>query len=204
MDRSRNPVNRGVLLAAGLLLLAAGISVLAPQVPAADRLPAYWSDWAADRPWVEPRIRAAWHGGRGREAAAIAVLVLAALSAAALLLFQLRRRAVRRLPLPAPGTALDSGALTAAVTGRLLALPGVRAARTTLRGTAKDPCLRIRLVLDDTASPGRVLAELAGAVVPEARTVMDPQPLRAEVHFTAGRRRRRRVGGGAGSARAVR
>lgn len=204
MDRARSTVNRCVLLGAGLLLLAAGTAVLAPQVAGADRLPPYWSDWAGSRPWIEPRARAAWHGDRGREAAAIAVLVLAGLSAAALLLLQLRRRTVRRLPLPAPGTALDSGALTAAVTGRLLALPGVRAVRTTLRGTPREPCLGIRLALDDTASPDRVLAELAGAVVPEARTVLAPQSLRAEVHFTAGSRRRRRVGRGAGPARAVR
>ncbi|MCY0943100.1 hypothetical protein [Streptomyces antarcticus] len=114
------------------------------------------------------------------------------------------RRTVRRLPLPAPGTALDSGALTAAVTGRLRALPGVRAARTTLHGTKAHPCLRIRVVLDDTASPDRLLAVLSGTVLPEARTVMAPQPLAAEVRFTAGGRRSIRAGGSSPPARAVR
>ncbi|MER5757953.1 hypothetical protein [Streptomyces sp. NPDC002082] len=194
MDRTRNTVNRLALLAGGCLLLAVGTAALAAPTAARRRTPRWWTDFSSRGRWLEPQ---AWATGRahpGWSAGVTAALVLAALTAAALLLLQLRRRTLRQLPLDGPATSLEGRAVTGAVTARLLAMPGVHSGRTTLHGTPVSPRLHTRLVVDDTASPRRVLTTLTASTVPEAREFLNARGLTAEVRITVRRTRGRRIG----------
>ncbi|MFJ7269062.1 hypothetical protein ACIQV3_20885 [Streptomyces sp. NPDC099050] len=174
MDRTRNTVNRLILLTGGSVLLAAGALVLTRTM---DDVPRWWAAFSGD----------SWQ-------AILVTALLATSVSAAVLVLQLRRRTIRRLPLSSPGTALDTRALTAAVASRLQALAGVSAVQAGLRGTRANPCLRIRLVLEDTASPHRILAALATEATPEARGFLAPHPLKVEARITVRTRRRRRIG----------
>lgn len=193
MDRTRNAVNRILLLSVGSVLLAAGTAVLAGATVGKNRLPHWWAASTAHSPWIDPQTWAAAHTQKGWSAGLTALLLLVSLSAAALILIQLRRRALGRLPLTSAGTALDARALTDAVTSRLQALPGVTSVRTTLHGTPGNPHLRTRLVLDDTASPRQLLTAMTGAIMPEARSFLTPRTLAAEARFTVRRHHQRRV-----------
>ncbi|MGW1776325.1 hypothetical protein [Streptomyces sp. NPDC002104] len=175
MDRTRNAVNRFVLLAGGCTLLGAATAVLTATTGVGAALP----PWAArvrggSLRWIEPATRTT------------AVLVLSALAAAGLLLLllQLRRRTLGRLPLETRHSTVDGRAVTAAVSGRLLALPGVTTARTTLHGPVAKARLRTRIVVDDTASPERILRALATATLPEVHSVLTPRSLPVRARFT--------------------
>ncbi|MFD7033523.1 hypothetical protein ACFWAR_36410 [Streptomyces sp. NPDC059917] len=191
MDRTRNLVNRLILLTGGAVLLAAGTAVLTHHAPGASELPRWWAAFGDRGHWIAART--GWGSRSGWDPAAAGAVLLLASSSAAVLLLQLRRRIVRRLPLSAPGTTLETGALTTAVTARLRPLPGVVAVRGSLRGTPAHPCLGTRLVLDDTASPRQVLTALTTDVMPEARRFLTPHPLTAEARITVRARPRRRA-----------
>ncbi|MFI5866737.1 hypothetical protein [Streptomyces sp. NPDC051546] len=185
MDRTRSLVNRLVLFTPGALLLAIAVPLLTRNTPAEDRLPGRWKAFAGSDRWVPAHVGETWSGGHPLAGAAgIAVLILLAGAAGGLLLLQGRRGALRRLPLPSPGTVLETRALTAAVSSRLRSLPGVRSVRTVLRGTADGAHLRIRVVLEDSAPPRELLTVLSTAALPEARAFLAPCPLAAEVRFT--------------------
>lgn len=177
MDRTRNAVNRLVLLTGGTLLLTLGAAVVARDGIGTGWLPPSWTAFGGRSRWIGPGLWADW-----RTVQCLCVLVVP-LSGGVLYL-QLRRRAVRRLLLSAPGTALSTRALTAAVAARLEALPRVSSVLATLHRAPRGLSLRTRLVLDDTASPRRLLEALTAAALPEARTFLTPQLLEAEVRFT--------------------
>ncbi|MCJ0872661.1 hypothetical protein [Streptomyces sp. AP-93] len=183
MDRTRRIVNRLVLLATGALLLTTALPLLVRNTVIGDRLPTWWTALSGRGRWVAPQAWEAWTGRPAAGAAVTAVVILLALTAGGLLLLQGPRGTVRRLPLASPGTVLEARAFTAAVSSRLRALPGVHSVRTGLRGTADRARLRIRVVLDDTASPREILTVLSTDVLPESRVFLAPHPLAAEVRF---------------------
>ncbi|MFE4633566.1 hypothetical protein ACFRJ1_09315 [Streptomyces sp. NPDC056773] len=192
MDRMRNTVNRLALLAGGCLFLAVGTAVLTAHTAARLRAPHWWTDFSSRARWLEPQAWAAGRAHPGWSTGVTAALVLTALTAAALILLQLRRRTLRRLPLGSPATSVEGRAVTGAVTARLLAMPGVHSGRSTLHGTPGSPHLRTRPVVDDTASPRQLLAALTASTVPEARGFLTARDLTAEVRFTVRGPRRRR------------
>lgn len=192
MDRMRNTVNRLALLGSGCLLLALGTAVITAHTAVRHRTPRWWTDFSRGH-WLEPHTWATGRAHPGWSAGVTAALFLAALTAAALLLLQLRRRTLARLPLDSPATSMEGRAVTSAVTARLLAMPGVSSGRTTLHGTPGTPRLRTRPVVDDTASPRQLLASLTASTVPEAREFLSSRDLTAEVRFTVRRPRQRRV-----------
>ncbi|MCX4782856.1 hypothetical protein [Streptomyces sp. NBC_01264] len=182
MDHTRNVVNRIVLLAGGCVLLGAATAVVTAGAYAGT-LPRGWKGLAAGVHRVTPWTGAGW-SGRPTWTAAAAVVLLVALTAMGMLFLQLCRRILRQLPLNSPNCTLDGRAVTSAMTARLRALPGVISARTSLYGSPGKAGLRTRLVVDDTASPGQLLAALNAAVLPEARSVLAPRRLAAHVRVT--------------------
>ncbi|MEV7723483.1 hypothetical protein AB0P15_01965 [Streptomyces sp. NPDC087917] len=177
MNHTRTFLNRLVLLCAAVVLLAAAQALLGVG------------------PAWQPAARTWWWGlpGRARTASVAALLAAGAVSALALLALQWRHRILARLPLRASGTLLRGGAVASAVARRLEGVPGVTSARVRLHGTADRPRLRVRLVVEDTADPRRVIAGATGRPLREVRLFLAPRLLEAEVRVTVRRPRSHRV-----------
>lgn len=189
MDRTRSTVNRIVLLGGGCVLLGvAATAALASHSAATGFVPHRWAShgghWPDFGTWAAGSGRSVW------ERAATVIALLAAFAAAGLLFLQLRRRILKRLRLNSPNHTVEGRAVTTAVAARLLALPGVTSARTSLHGPPGKTFLRTRLVVDDTASPAQLLTALATATLPEVRGFLAPHAVAAQVRITVRGHRR--------------
>ncbi|MCX5408124.1 alkaline shock response membrane anchor protein AmaP [Streptomyces sp. NBC_00335] len=175
-------VNRVLLALLGLVLLAAGASVLTASGPFQGRreplLAPHGRGWPA--PW--------W-------------VVLAALGACVLLalwwlLSQLRRARLAEVLVDTGDGAfavLRGRALEEAVEADVReAVEGVARCRVTLRGRRGAPALRVALELEPHAVPADVLAALAGPVLGRARAsaALPALPTEARLHVTPRRARR--------------
>ncbi|MFF3215884.1 hypothetical protein ACFYYB_35390 [Streptomyces sp. NPDC002886] len=181
MHRTRNIVNRIVLLGGGCLLLGAAAAMIASDTGA---LPNGWAGVGADVHWINPDSGTRGSSHSIREAAWAPLVLLTALTALGLLSLQLRRRILKRLPLNSPNCTVEGRAVTTAVAGRLLALPGVTSARISLHGPPGRASLRTRLVVDDTASPGQLLTSLSTTVLPEVRSFLAPHTVAVRARIT--------------------
>ncbi|MCX4777526.1 alkaline shock response membrane anchor protein AmaP [Streptomyces sp. NBC_01264] len=175
-------VNRVLLGLLGLVLLAAGASVLAATGPFEGRheplLAPHGPGWPA--PW--------W-------------VVLAALGVCVLLALWWLLSQLRRARLAAVLVDTGDGAF-AVLRGRALeeaveadvqeAVEGVARCRVTLRGRRGAPALRVALELEPHAVPADVLAALAGPVLGRARgsAALPALPAEARLHVTPRRARR--------------
>ncbi|MCX5379092.1 alkaline shock response membrane anchor protein AmaP [Streptomyces sp. NBC_00091] len=152
-------VNRALLALAGLVLLAAGISVLT-------------ASWPFGGPNA-PLLRRRWHLEGGWWWVVFAALALCVLLALWWLTAQLRRSRLAALAVDTGdgGFAVLRGrALESAVAAEVSALDGVARCRVALRGRRGAPTLRVALELEPHAVPADALAALAGPVLTHART----------------------------------
>ncbi|MFJ7266135.1 alkaline shock response membrane anchor protein AmaP [Streptomyces sp. NPDC099050] len=180
-------VNRVLLALLGLVLLAAGASVLTASGPFEGRheplLAPHGPGWPAPW-WVAP-----WW------------VVLAALGVCVVLALWWLLSQLRRARLAA--VLVDSGdGAFAVLRGRALeeaveadvqeAVEGVARCRVTLRGRRGAPALRVALELEPHAVPADVLAALAGPVLGRARAsaALAALPAEARLHVTPRRARR--------------
>lgn len=191
MNRTRNIVNRIVLLGGGCLLLGVATAV-ATSHAAAGTQPRRWAGSSPSVHWIGAETGTSESNQFIWEMTAAAIVLLAALTAVGLLHLQLRRRILKRLTLNSPNCTVEGRAVTTALTSRLLALPGVTSARTSLHGPPGKACLRTRLVVDDTASPGQLLTALATAALPEVRSFLAPHTVAAHARVTVRGHRRLR------------
>ncbi|MCX5300571.1 hypothetical protein OG898_29600 [Streptomyces sp. NBC_00193] len=194
MDRTRNTVNRLALLAGGCLLLAVGTAALAAHTAARRRTPRWWTDFSSRGRWLEPQ---AWATGRAHPAGAQASpppwswplsprRPCSSSSCAAA-----PSGSCPWTARPLPWKAAPSRVRSPPVSSRCR---GVHSGRTTLHGTPVSPRLHTRLVVDDTASPRRLLTTLTASTVPEAREFLNARGLTAEVRITVRRTRGRKIG----------
>ncbi|MBT2476958.1 alkaline shock response membrane anchor protein AmaP [Streptomyces sp. ISL-94] len=156
-------VNRILLALAGLVLLAAGVSVLTASWPLGGRHEPLLSEAARRR---------YWHAEGWWWWALLAGLGLCVLLGVWWLLSQLRRSRL-------PSVVVDTGdgafavlrgrALEEAVAAEAGALDGVARCRVALRGRRGSPALRVALELEPQAVPADTLAALAGPVLTHAR-----------------------------------
>ncbi|OEJ31419.1 alkaline shock response membrane anchor protein AmaP [Streptomyces subrutilus] len=157
-------VNRILLALTGLVLLAAGASVLAASWPLGGRHAPLLTEEARRGYW---RAEGWWWW------AVIAGLGLGVLLSLWWLLSQLRRSRLQAVEVDAGDGAfalLRGRALEEAVAAEAGALEGVARCRVALRGRRGSPALRIGLELEPHAVPVDVLAALAGPVLTHART----------------------------------
>uniref|UniRef100_A0AAU2JN06 Alkaline shock response membrane anchor protein AmaP n=1 Tax=Streptomyces sp. NBC_00049 TaxID=2903617 RepID=A0AAU2JN06_9ACTN len=157
------PVNRILLALAGLILLAAGVSVLA----------ASWPFGGRHAPLLTAQARSRyWHADGWWWWALLAALGLVVLLALWWLLSQLRRSRLQAVEVDTGDGAfalLRGRALEEAVAAEAGALEGVASCRVALRGKRGSPRLRIALELEPHGVPADVLAALAGPVLDQAR-----------------------------------
>ncbi|MGW6537900.1 hypothetical protein ACWGBV_14125 [Streptomyces sp. NPDC055051] len=127
----------------------------------------------------------------GHGYAALVVGLLGAAAGLGLLVAQLPRRAPRRLPLAAPGYALDRRAVHRAVRAGCSGFPGVVRARPRLtrRGRSLDLSLTLRITCG--ADPGAVLAHVSTVVLPPVEALLAPRRTRFRIRLKVGRPRPR-------------
>ncbi|MDD9382003.1 alkaline shock response membrane anchor protein AmaP [Streptomyces sp. ZAF1911] len=175
-------VNRVLLGLLGLLLLAAGVSVLTASGPFEGR----------DEPLLAPHgpgLPAPWW-------AVLAALGVCVVLALWWLLSQLRRPRLAAVLVDTGDGAfavLRGRALEEAVEADVQeAVEGVARCRVTLCGRRGAPALRVALELEPHAVPADALAALAGPVLGRARTsaALPALPAEARLHVTPRRARR--------------
>ncbi|MFD6875055.1 MULTISPECIES: alkaline shock response membrane anchor protein AmaP [unclassified Streptomyces] len=180
-------VNRTLLASIGLVLLAAGVTLLTASRPFAGRY----------APLLTARSRHRyWHADDWRWWAVVAVLGLCVLLALWWLLAQLRRPRLAALEVGTGdgGFALLRGrALESAVAAEAEALDGVARCRVALRGRRDAPGLRIALELEPHAVPADALAALRGPVLTHARASAGLPELPAEARLRVSSHHAQRV-----------
>lgn len=180
-------VNRILLAVTGLVLLAAGASVLAASWPFGGRHAPLLTEEARRR---------YWHAEGWWRWAVIAGLGLCVLLLLWWLLSQLRRSRLQAVDVDTGDGAsalLRGRALEEAVAAEAGALDGVARCRVALRGRRGSPALRIALELEPHAVPADVLAALAGPVLTHARTSAGLAALPAEARLKVTSHRAQRV-----------
>ncbi|MFD7625352.1 alkaline shock response membrane anchor protein AmaP [Streptomyces sp. NPDC059851] len=180
-------VNRILLGLVGLVLLAAGVGVLAAVPPLGGRHAPLLAEQTRREHW---QAEGWWWWA---VAAGLALCVLLALW---WLLAQLRRPRL-------PSVLVDTGdgafavlrgrALEEAVAAEAGALHGVSRCRVVLRGRRGAPSLRVALELEPYAVPADALAALSGPVLGHARTSAGVAGLPAEARLRVHGHRARRV-----------
>ncbi len=175
-------VNRILLALLGLVLLAAGASVLTASGPFEGR--------------HEPLLASHGRGWPGPWWVVLAALGVCVLLALWWLLSQLRRARLAEVLVDTGDGAfavLRGRALEEAVAADVQqAVEGVARCRVTLWGRRGAPALRVTLELEPHAVPADVLAALAGPVLGRARTsaALEALPAEARLHVTPRRARR--------------
>ncbi|MEU9143022.1 alkaline shock response membrane anchor protein AmaP [Streptomyces sp. NPDC048349] len=179
-------VNRILLAATGLVLLAAGGSVLAASWPLGGR----------HAPLLTDEVRRRYGQADGWWWAVAAGLGLCVLLSLWWLLAQLRRSRLRAVEVDTGDGAfalLRGRALEEAVTADAGAVDGVARCRVALRGRRGSPALRISLELEPHAVPADVLAALAGPVLTRARTSAGLAGLTAQARLKVAPHKAQRV-----------
>ncbi|MFD9410412.1 alkaline shock response membrane anchor protein AmaP [Streptomyces sp. NPDC059989] len=180
-------VNRILLAVAGLVLLAAGVSVLTASWPLGGRHAPLLTEEARRRYW---HVEGWWWW------ALLAGLGLCVLLALWWLLSQLRRSRLQAVVVDTGDGAfalLRGRALEEAVTAEVGALEGVARCRVALRGRRGSPALRVALELEPHAVPADTLAALAGPVLTHARTSAGLADLPTEARLRVTSHRAQRV-----------
>ncbi|MTE17787.1 alkaline shock response membrane anchor protein AmaP [Streptomyces sp. TRM43335] len=194
-------VNRVLLALLGLLVLAAGLAVLAGGLDLWRRWdlgpPSAWP-WSTPREVLLDRGSPAWWGEAGwwRWLVAIGVPAVLLLLALWWLQAQLRRHRLDRVRVDTGDghdALVEAPALEDAVVAEARSLPGVERGKVTLDRRRNRPWARVALELAPHAAPARVLADLRDGPLEHARVSAGLDALPAEVRLRSARHRTERV-----------
>ncbi|MFI6507356.1 hypothetical protein ACIBCT_07120 [Streptosporangium sp. NPDC050855] len=164
--------NRLGLLLVGLALLALSALVIArgagafPQDAAPARAPLVDEPMRAAFARYDPSLR--WVIAAGG--------IVLALFGLRWLLVQGRRRSLDTMRLdggPAGVTEVDTGGVTDAASAEAGAHPAILGATTTMVGTERDPCVRVRVTLAGDAPMSAVREQLGEVVLPHMRQALE-------------------------------
>lgn len=195
-------VNRILLGLVGLVLLAAGLAVLAGGFDLWRRwdidLPSSWP-WSTPQEVLLDRGSPAWWEDAGwwRWLVAIGVPAVLLLLALWWLQAQLRRHRLDRVRVDTGdgyAALVTAPALEDAVATEARALPGVERGKVTLDRRHGKPWARVALVLGPHATPVRTLTDLRDGPLEHARASAGLDALPAEVRLRSARHRIERVG----------
>ncbi len=187
-------VNRVLLGLAGLLLLAAGGSVLA--VGLGVRPPSWWVYDGRHDVLLDDAARTRWRDAGWWWPAVIAALAVLALLLLWWLAAVLRRRRLDEVLVDTgdgAGALLHGRALEDVLAGEAEELPGVARARVRLTGRRRAPGTRMRLLLEPHADPGEALRGVTTQALAHARDSTGAAALPAEVRLRAAGHRAERV-----------
>ncbi|MFB7473871.1 alkaline shock response membrane anchor protein AmaP [Kitasatospora sp. NPDC056184] len=205
---SRGTVNRLLLGVVGLVLLAAGVLVLAGGLDLYSRLgvdpPSRWPLTSPDQPVLSARSRSRWAGESWWWPAVIAGLVVVVAGTAWWLVAQLRRSGPTTVVLPTPGAPglrlrLRTRALEEAVETGAVALPEVERVGVRLVRGSRHPRLRAAVRMTPGGDPAALAEHFETGPRAGARTSLGLPDLPADLRIrvvaarpeVTGRRRRR-------------
>ncbi|MDN3026018.1 alkaline shock response membrane anchor protein AmaP [Streptomyces sp. S.PB5] len=193
MSRLRNGVNRAALVCAGVPLTVAGIWLSLTDALGRGRLPSWWPPFGSGRVWVDRGALARWRDHGWWTPTMVVALGVAAVLCLCWCALQARRGRVRAAPLGRAGVTLSGAALAQALAHQTRTVPGVAQARVLLIGRPGRLRVRVDVVLAAHASPAAVLSYFNTRTLAEAREVIAPQRLDAELRLRTRRHRFRRV-----------
>ncbi len=172
MTRHTARVSRTGLFVIGLILLLGGGAVLARSLSASTSVLGNASaavltpaqvKYPAQHSWVWPVVAAV--------SAVIAVLALCWMAA------QTSTRTVRRLPLEPDHvhgtTVLRADAATGAITDELESYPGIRSADAALRGSQRNPGLRLAVTAENRTDPAALRGSVEREAIPNLRAALE-------------------------------
>ncbi|WP_380280301.1 alkaline shock response membrane anchor protein AmaP [Kitasatospora purpeofusca] len=208
---SRGTVNRLLLGVVGLVLLAAGVLVLAGGLDLYGHLgvdpPSWWPLTSPDQPVLSARSRSRWAGESWWWPVVIAGLVVVVAGTAWWLVAQLRRSGPTTVVLPTPGAPglrlrLRSRALEEAVETAAVALPEVERVGVRLVRGPRQPRLRAAVRMTPGGDPAALAEHFETGPRTGARASLDLPDLPADLRIrvvaarpeVTGRRHRRRGG----------
>ncbi|GAA0697895.1 alkaline shock response membrane anchor protein AmaP [Kitasatospora atroaurantiaca] len=187
-----------MLAVAGLVLLVAGVLVLAGGLDLYGRLhldmPQGWPLTSPDQPVVSYASRTRWTDKAWWWPTVITVLVLAVAGALWWLFAQLHRSGPSTVTLPAPGAGLvlrlRTSALEDALETETIALPEVARVRVKLTGGSRRPLVRAAVRLEAGGGPAGLVERFHTGPLAHARDSLGLPELPAELRLgVAGRRR---------------
>ncbi|MGW7416312.1 alkaline shock response membrane anchor protein AmaP [Streptomyces sp. NPDC054863] len=192
----RNPVNRVLLGALGLILVGVGGAALTAGLGV--KVPSWWPFAGRDDVLLSAADRTRWRDEGWWWPVVVAALVVCVLLSLGWLVAQLRRKrlgVVRVTDEDGAGRVLLRGAAWERVLREEAeAMEGVARADVSLMGRQDAPRARIGLLLGPTATPAATVAELAAVGVARARDSVRARGLPVVVRVRSQRRRLRRVG----------
>ncbi|WP_328539483.1 alkaline shock response membrane anchor protein AmaP [Streptomyces sp. NBC_00344] len=187
-------VNRVLLGAAGLVLLAIGGAVLASGLGLP--VPSWWPFDGRHDVLLSVRGRDRWRDEGWWWPVVIAALAIVLLLSLWWLLSQLHRSRLSEVLVDSgdgEGALVRGRALENVLSSEAESLHGVDRARAALRGRRTAPEARMRLVLEAHAQPTATLAELTTGALAHARDSAGLAELPAEVRLHAAKHRAQRV-----------
>ncbi|PZG83528.1 alkaline shock response membrane anchor protein AmaP [Streptomyces sp. NTH33] len=200
--KPRSALNRTLLTASGLVLLAGGLLVLFAGLDLYRQwhlpLPAAWPLASPKAVLLSSADRARWSSqGWWWWPAVITILTIITVLALVWLIAQLRRSHPGRMPVGPPhraqGVELRDRALSDAIATEARHLPGVQKADAHITGTSQHPRNRIDLTLSPHGAPGRVLSELGTGPLQNARRSTGADRLATEVRLHVARHKPHRT-----------
>ncbi|WP_406009730.1 alkaline shock response membrane anchor protein AmaP [Streptomyces sp. NBC_00637] len=187
-------VNRVLLGAVGLVLLAVGGAVLAVGLGAS--APSWWLHDSPHDTLLSTAERTRWRGDAWWWPTVIAVLALLVLLTLWWLTAVLRRRRLGELLVDTgdgAGALLRGRALEGVLAAEAERLDGVAHAHVSLKGRREAPAARIRLVLEPHVDPATALDQLTGRALAHARDSAALAALPADVWMRGVRHKAERV-----------
>jgi len=185
----RQGINRTGLACVGLALTAMGTVLAGAELTGHSRLPSWFPLIASGTTWLDRDTLIRWRDERWSTVVVAAVLGTTVMLCLAWCSLQLRTEKMRTLSSGYDGLTLSGAALSRVIAERTKSLPGVNHARVHLLGSHNRLRARIRIMLDDDASPADVLQHLNTQTLVEAREAVAPRRIHAEVRFQVRRRR---------------
>ncbi|MBV2352912.1 hypothetical protein KUM39_00820 [Streptomyces sp. J2-1] len=179
----RTAVNRAVLALTGFALLVGGVVLFTTAPGLAVRRPTWWPSPSLYHPLFDREVLSDLRAREWWTPVVIAVGAVVSLLLARWFVAQVYVRSRSRLRLAAPGSALRTQALEAALASRAAGVDGVARTRARIHPRRRRLLLRLHVWLDADTPPGHVLDALT-AITAEAQRSAAPYVLDTHVRFS--------------------